>query len=218
MRVRAMIVGCGRAGAELASQLARAGHAVTVIDVTNQAFLNLANDFRGHLVEEEVLNRDVLANAGIAQMDCLATMTNSDALNAVVGHIAATVYRVRHVVTRNYDPRWLPLHEAFGLTAVSSVRWNAERAIQLLVGEHATISQMLGDGVALYEVQISKEWDGKNLGMLTLGLEVAVASLVRRGHGTIPSSGTRLAEGDRLLVSASIETHNQLLARMRAGA
>ena len=216
--MRAMIVGCGRAGAELANQLARAGHAVTVIDVTDKAFLNLASDFRGHLVEGEVLNRDVLLNAGIEQADCVATMTNSDALNAVVAHIAATVFHVPKVVTRNYDPRWMPLHEAFGLTAVSSVRWNAERSVELLVGQPATPSQTLGEGVALYEVQIPKTWAGRAVRELVDGLAVVVASVVRRGHGKVPDLEMALAEADRLMVSATIAAHSQLQARVRAGA
>lgn len=215
--MRAMIVGCGRAGAELANQLARAGHAVTVIDVTNQAFLNLDSDFRGHLVEGEVLNRDVLANAGIAQVDCLATMTNSDALNAVVGHIASTVYHVPHVITRNYDPRFMPLHETFGLTAISSVRWNAERSIELLMGHHESLAQNLGEGVSLYEVLVPKEWTGKRVVEVVNGLPVVVASVVRRGHGYLPDREMTLAEGDRLMVSATIGAHNQLLARLRTG-
>jgi trk system potassium uptake protein TrkA len=197
--------------------LARAGHAVTVIDVTDTAFLNLASDFRGHLVEGEVLNRDVLANAGIARADCLATMTNSDALNAVVGHIAATIYQVPRVVVRNYDPRWMPLHDAFGLTAISSVRWNAERSLQLLVGQDAAPSNTLGEGVALYEVPIPKTWAGRSVGDLVDGLAVIVASLVRRRHGILPNLEMTLAEGDRLMVSASPTAHNQLQARMRAG-
>ena len=216
--MRAMIIGCGRAGAELANQLARAGHGVTVVDVTDKAFLNLASDFRGRLVEGEVLNRDVLVNAGISQMDCLATMTNSDALNAVVGHIGATVYHVPNVVTRNYDPRWLPLHDAFGMTTISSVRWNAERAIEVLLGHRETLSQPLGEGVSLYEEHVPKHWAGKTLGELVEGLGVIVASLVRRGNGSLPKNDMTLAEGDRLMVSATFAAHNQLLARMRTGA
>jgi trk system potassium uptake protein TrkA len=216
--MRAMIVGCGRAGAELANQLARAGHGVTVVDVTDKAFLNLASDFRGRLVEGEVLNRDVLVNAGIRETDCLATMTNSDALNAVVGHIGATVFRVPRVVTRNYDPRWMPLHEAFGLTAISSVRWNAEKAIDVLVGHHDIVSQSLGEGLALYEVPLSKYWIGEPLSELVRGLPLVVASVVRRGHGIVPTPDLIVMEGDRLLVSATVATHQQLSARIRTGA
>src|SRR5690606_3955132 len=76
IRMRAIIVGCGRAGAELANRLARAGHWVTVIDVAAEAFDNLAPDFRGHVIEAEVLNRDVLVNAGIREADSVATLTN----------------------------------------------------------------------------------------------------------------------------------------------
>jgi trk system potassium uptake protein len=217
--MRAMIIGCGRAGAELANRLARTGHAVTVIDVTDTAFLNLASDFRGHLVEAEVLNRDVLANAGIEQVDCVATMTSSDAVNAVVGHIASTVYHVPQVVTRNYDPRWLPLHEAFGLTTVSSVQWNAERFLELFEGCDIVPSHTLGEGVVLYEIPIPDHWVGRTIGNIVAGLPVVVvASVVRRGQGIVPEAEMMLAEGDRLMVSATITAYEQLQARMNTGA
>lgn len=215
--MRAMIVGCGRAGAELANQMARAGHAVTVIDVTNKAFLNLASDFRGRLVEGEVLNRDVLVNAGIGECDCLATMTNSDALNAVVAHIALTVFGVPRVVARNYDPRWMPLHEAFGLMTVNSVQWSAERSMELLVGHHEAYAQTLGEGLSLHEAQVPKHWAGKAVGELCTGCAVVVASVVRRGKGILPTPDLLLAEGDRLMVSATIAAFDQFLARLQAG-
>src|SRR5512134_2151768 len=98
-----IIVGCGRAGAELANRLSAAGHLVTVIDVRETAFDNLAPEFRGHVIEGEVLSRNVLVNAGVSQTDAFAVLTNSDALNAVVGHIARTIYHVPNVVVRNYD-------------------------------------------------------------------------------------------------------------------
>jgi len=42
------------------------------------------------------------------------------------------VYHVPNVVVRNYDPRWQPLHEAFGLQVVSSASWGAQRMEELL--------------------------------------------------------------------------------------
>lgn len=216
--MRAMIVGCGRAGAELANRLARAGHGVTVIDVTDVAFLNLASDFRGYLVAGEVLNQEVLVNAGIDQVDYFATMTNSDALNAVVGHIAATIFHVPQVVTRNYDPRWKPLHESFGLTTVSSVQWNAERFIELFDKCGNVPAHTLGEGAALYEVPLPDSWVGKTVGQVVAGLSVVVASVVRRGQGIVPTQEMTLTEGDRLMVSASIAAYEQLQARMRTGA
>ena len=84
----------------------------------------------------------MLHRAGIEQADGLAAVTSSDSVNAVVGHVARTVYRVPNVVTRNYDPRWRPLHEAFGLQMVSSATWGAQRLEELLEhGESAPSSR-----------------------------------------------------------------------------
>ena len=122
-----IVVGCGRLGAELAHRLFQRGHHVTVIDQVDAAFDNLHPLFRGRTVEGEVLNQDVLRRAGIEHADGFAAVTNSDTLNAVVAHVARTVYHVPHVVARNFNPRWRPVHEAFGLQSVSSTTWGAQR-------------------------------------------------------------------------------------------
>jgi len=66
------------------------------------------------MVEGDVLNQDVLRRAGIKQADALAAVTNNDSLNAVVAHMARTVYGMTNIVVRNYDPRRRPLHETLG--------------------------------------------------------------------------------------------------------
>jgi nucleoside-diphosphate-sugar epimerase len=43
--MRAFIVGCGRVGAGIAERLARAGHDVTVIDISTEAFARLEPGF-----------------------------------------------------------------------------------------------------------------------------------------------------------------------------
>ena len=118
-----VIVGCGRVGSELASGLSRKGHQVTIIDQVGSSFEHLPPDYHGRTIEAEVLSEDVLKNAGIEQAGGLAAVTNSDPVNAVVG--------------RNYDPRWQPLFEAFGLESVSSTAWGAQRIEELLQREGA---------------------------------------------------------------------------------
>ena len=65
------------------------------------------------MVEGEMMSRDVLFRAGIENADALAAVTNDDALNAVVAHVAQTIYNIKHVIVRNYDPDFRPLLEAF---------------------------------------------------------------------------------------------------------
>ena len=127
-----IIVGCGRMGSTLAWHLHQAGHAVTVVDSSGPSFRNLHPEFRGRTVEGEVLAEDTLRRAGIEQAGGLAAVTNSDSVNAVVAYVARTAFRVPKVVVRNYAPRWLALHEAFGHEVVSSTGWGATRVEELL--------------------------------------------------------------------------------------
>lgn len=217
--MRAILVGCGRAGAELASRLARAGHSVTVIDVDASAFDNLPADFRGHVIQAEALNQDVLVHAGIEQADCVATLTNSDALNAVIGHIAAAIYSVPRVVVRNYHPRWAPLHAAFELGSVNSVQWNAERFEELLLNPSLPAVHALGNqGIAIYELVVPPAWAGHRLEELTQDAEVVVAGVTRAGEGMLPSPGWRLEAGDRVALSTNAGGATRLRARLEQGA
>lgn len=127
-----IIVGCGRMGSTLAWRLHQAGHAVTVVDSNGPSFRNLHPDFRGRTVEGEVLAEETLRRAAIEQAQGLAAVTNSDSVNAVVAHVARRVFGVAKVVVRNYDPRWLALHQTFGHEVVSSTGWGASRVEELL--------------------------------------------------------------------------------------
>ena len=127
-----LVVGCNRLGSSLAYYLSNLGHQVTVIDQSASSFDNLPADFHGRVVEGDILTRDVLHRAEIDSAEALVAVTNSDTLNAVVAHMAEIVYNIPNVVVRNYDPRWQPFQDAFGLQIVSSVSWGIHRITDLL--------------------------------------------------------------------------------------
>src|SRR5262245_11094928 len=127
-----IVVGCGRIGSNLASHLFKRGHQVVLVDSEPQAFSKLPPDFKGRMVEGEALSQDVLHRAGIEQAEGVAAVTDSDAVNAVVGHIARSVYQIQYVVIRNNDPAWRPFQEAFGVQIVSSGGWGVRRIEELL--------------------------------------------------------------------------------------
>jgi trk system potassium uptake protein TrkA len=199
-----VVVGCGRLGAELATHLSRRGHDVTVIDQVAAAFDNLSPDFRGRTVEGEVLNQDVLHRAGIDHAEGLAAVTNSDALNAVVAHVARTVYQVPQVVARNYNPRWRPLHEAFALQVVSSTTWGAQRIEELLCSPGMQPVWASADGaLELYEVVIPAAYQGRTLQeMVPAGTALALG-LTRAGQTMPLSHDTLLQGGDVVYLSAT---------------
>lgn len=199
-----IVVGCGRVGAELSFRLYGRGHQVAVIDQVGTSFQNLSPDYRGRTVEGEVLSEDVLRQTGIEQADGLAAVTNSDPVNAVVAHVARTIYHVPNVVVRNYSPRWRPLHEVFGLQTVSSTAWGAERIEELLYSPQGRSVFSAGNGeVEVYELLVPEGWIGRALGELSAGAECVVVAHTRAGKASLPGAGLRLDAGDVIHVSAT---------------
>ncbi len=212
-----IVVGCGRVGAALADHLSRAGYAVTVVDQAAEAFRNLPPDFVGRMVQGDALARDALRRAGIEKADALAAVTNSDSVNAVVGHVARTEYHLARVVVRNYDPAWRGVHEAFGLQVVSSASWGAQRIEELLSDASLRVVFSAGNAeVEIYELQVPAAWQGRCLQELLPAENCQLAALARAGRAMLPGADLPLEGGDVLYVSATAEGIAALRQRMAA--
>jgi trk system potassium uptake protein TrkA len=209
-----VVVGCGRLGAELSDRVFRQGHKVTVIDRTAEAFGKLAADFRGRMLEGDVMARDVLDRARLNEADALAAVTSSDAVNAVIGHVAREVFHVGRVAVRNYDPRRRPLQETFAFQVVSSSLWGAARFESVLTAPALKPLLAAGNGeVSVYEVEVPAAWDGRPLAEFVAGVPAVVAALTRGSEATLPDGDTVLREGDRLLLSAGLAAAGDLAQR-----
>lgn len=210
-----IVVGCGRVGAELAHRLYRCGHQVAVVDQVGTAFDNLPLDFRGRTVQGEVMRQDVLRRAGIEQAQGLAAVTNSDSINAVIAHVAHSLYGVPNVVVRNYDPNWRPLHESFGLQVVSSASWGAQRIEEMLYhGEIHTVFSAGNGEVEIYEMVVPECWHGHSLQEMLSTSEALPVAITRAGHATLPSMDSCLEEGDVVHLSATLEGIQALKVRI----
>jgi len=210
-----IVVGCGRVGAELAMMLDRRDHEVTVIDYVGSSFSHLDPAWRGRTIEAEAMAEGVLERAGIAHAQGLASVTNSDAVNAVVAHVARTVYHVPNVVSRNYDPRWRTLHEAMGLQMVSSTAWGAQRVEELLESWRMRPVLSAGNGeVEVYELAVPESWHGRTLAELMSGVACAAVSLTRGGRAALPATDARLETGDVLQLGANLDGATTLRTRL----
>lgn len=213
-----IVVGCGRMGSDLTARLSRRGHAVTVVDFVGSSFQHLDPAYRGRTIEAESLGEGVLKRAGIEHADALAAVTNSDAVNAVVAHVARIVFKVPNVVARNYDPRWRPLHEALGLQSVSSTVWGAQRFEEMLETPSLRSVFSAGNGeVEVYELVIPERWSGRPVSELVAGLECSLVALSEGGRAAIPTPGSTLTIGAILHVGATFEGAAALRRRLDGG-
>jgi len=213
-----IVIGCGRVGAELSFRLFNNGHQVVVVDNSRDSFNRLHPDFRGRIVEGEMLSADTLIRAGVEKTDGVAVVTNSDTVNAAVGHAVRTHFpQVKQIVVRNYDSAMREMQEAFGLQLVSSTAWGAERVQELLIDPSFRAVFSAGNGeVEMYEMYITPIWDGQTISSLLEGCkDMVCAALTRAGRAELPSPDTKLKTGDVLTVSATLEGVKALHARIQ---
>lgn len=125
-------MGCGRVGARLASQLSRAGHEVTVLDLNPRAFRRLDPDFTGTTLVGNGMDVDVLRQAGIERADAFAAVTQGDNRNVMSSQIAKHIFGVPKVATRIYDPLRQETFELLGIEAISPTVIGAEKFLEIL--------------------------------------------------------------------------------------
>ena len=204
--MKAIIVGCGRIGAELGYRLFKRGHDVSIIDNVPASFNNLPTDFEGRVHEGDALNQDVLIRAGIEHCDVIAAVTNNDALNMVVSHVAKSEFNVTNIIARNYDPHVRELFEVFGIQVVSSTSWGAQRLEELMYHSEARTVFSAGNGeVEVYELTIPKEWNGKTVGQLIPCDDCRPIAITRAGKAFLANTSSVLQSGDLLNVAATFD-------------
>jgi trk system potassium uptake protein len=215
--MKALVVGCGRLGAELAFRLFQRGHDVSVVDIDEKSFSKVPAEFQGRFNEGSGLNKDVLHRAGIENCDSVAAVTNSDTLNAVVGHLAKEIYHVPNVVVRNYDPRYRDILECFDLQVISSLSWGAQRIEELMYYNDVRSVFSAGNGeVEIYEMSIPESCAGVSIEELISTELCMPVAITRAGVAIFPTMKSILQAGDVLHVSATLDGVDDLRNRICA--
>lgn len=116
--MKAVIMGCGRVGARVASLLDHTGNEVTVIDIDSRAFQRLPSTFGGDTIIGTGIDEDVLRRAGIEDADAFIAVSNGDNRNIMAAQVARLIFNVPEVVCRIYDPVREDTYRRLGLTTV----------------------------------------------------------------------------------------------------
>ncbi len=209
--MKVIIVGCGRMGSELATQLSYDDHDVTVVDVDPSAFYRLGSTFKGKTVEGVGFDRNVLIRAGVERADALAAATAGDNRNIVIARVARNVFRVPKVVARLYDPRRAEIYQRLGLQTISSTAWGVNRFIQLLAHPDLHVASTLGNGeVEVVEFEVPAHWVSRSVNNVNVPGEIHVTAVSRKGKTFIPTLGTVFQDGDRAATTVLATSRGRL--------
>jgi Trk K+ transport system NAD-binding subunit len=199
--MRAIVVGGGRVGRELAERLESRGEEVVVVEKDQRVIEELRR--AGLTVHNgDGTERKVLEKAGIEKAKIVAMATRDDDVNLLVGQLASNTYDVETVVARVNEPSNLAAFEDIDIEAIStsmSVAWSMDNVI-----ERPGISQWMreldrdGD---VQEVEVtSQEHAGKTVAELTDELPEGchLALISRDGTNRLPHPDDRIEMGDHL--------------------
>jgi trk system potassium uptake protein len=116
--VRAIVIGCGRVGSQVAKNLDGRGWDVVAIDESEEVLNRLGETWRGGFLVGHGLDIDLLREAGIEDADAVVIATNGDNTNLVVGQLAQRRFQVPCVIVRILDPARAELYSRLGLEII----------------------------------------------------------------------------------------------------
>ncbi len=198
-----IVVGCGRVGARLATQLQPVqgasgdDHTVAVLDRDEAAFTRLPDTFAGSRVVGIGFDRDRLREAGVDRADAVVAVTGGDNSNITTARVARDEFGVERVVARIYDPRRAEIYERLGIPTVATVRWTVDRVLRHVLTE--TPEPDWTDPTAtveLVERPVPARWAARRVGELEDATHSRAVALSRNGTTIIADSSALLQDGD----------------------
>lgn len=130
-RKTVIIAGCNRFGASLAGEVSEHGNNVIVVEKDGGAFRKLPANFSGFQIVGNVLDPDVLEEAGIWKASVVVAATNDDNVNCMLAQMARRIYDVEEVFVRLNDTDKEHLIGGLNIRAIYPARLSVEKFWEL---------------------------------------------------------------------------------------
>jgi trk system potassium uptake protein TrkA len=118
MKMKIVIVGCGRVGSTLAQNLDEDGHDVIIFDVRTAAFDRLPETFKGAAIRGDGTDEEVLRRAGVKGADIFLSLTEGDNRNVMAAQVATENLGIPRVIAKINDPVRAAAYAELGVVTV----------------------------------------------------------------------------------------------------
>jgi trk system potassium uptake protein TrkA len=200
-----IIVGGGKTGSQLASQLLAGGHQVKLIEDRPVVLARL----REELPDDVVVSGDgsspsVLEGAGIERAQVLAAVTGEDEDNLVVTTLARFEFGVPRVIARVNNPKntWLFTADMGVDVALCQSDILAKLiAEEMSIGDMMTLLKLRKGEFSIVEEKVAPRAIvvGKKLRDIELPPQCVFAAVIRKGQLIVPNGNTELAPVDEII-------------------
>jgi len=202
--MKVVIVGAGKVGTFIASDLQSNGHEVTVMELDFNLAQRLNSEVDYKVQYGDACEVNNLQKAGVAEADVMVAATGDDKDNLVVSLLAKTEFAVPRVVARVNHPKnhWL-FNESWGVDVSVSTPQLLTGVVEeaVTVGSLVRLLQLEHGETNLVEVTLAEDSPAANKSIAELALprDASFVAVVRKGHVVVPRGDTVLYPGDEVL-------------------
>lgn len=213
MKKQFVILGCGRFGSSVATELMKLGAEVMVVDQSEEIIQNIS-DAVTYAVQADATDENSLRALGIRNFDVAIVTIGSDIQASILVTLMIKELGVRHVIAKAQNSLHAKVLGRVGADRVVFPEMEmGVRIAKNLVTNNVLDFMELADDYTIMEIRVFDEWVGKTLMELDMRKKYAVNVIaVRRGEEidiTIGADDTFEAE-DTLIVIGHIEDLKKL--------
>lgn len=206
--MRVVIVGAGAIGRELAENLIRrGGNEVVLIDADEKRAEQLASELDALVLHGDGTNPELLKKARLSEADALIATTGSDAINTVIAMLGHRM-GVQDIIVKLNDVGLRAACREIGVKKIIAPKISAAAEIfaSLYGFDRLDFSLAVRGGLQLAEVEVGPTAAGRRLEELDFPQDTLVVAVLRGERARVPRGGTKLEEGDVLLLLAEGES------------
>ena len=209
-----IIAGGGSVGYYLARTLVKTQHEVLLLERDRSAHRRLAEELGEVVMQGDACEVRIMEEAGGARADAVVAVTGDDEDNLVICQMAKMKFNVPRTIARVNNPRNEVLFNRLGIDAtVSSTKiiFNLiEQEIE--TGEVIPLAALKRGNIEIVEIEIGPKSPvlNRQVSELQLPLDALVISIIRGGHGMLPTVETKFEDGDSVLALVDADREHEL--------
>ena len=198
-----IVIGLGRFGQTLATQLCLLGAEVLAMDVRNDLVQQVADDVT-HAVVGDAQDKEVLRALGAKDFDCAIIAIGSDLAASVLTAMNLKELEVPYIICKAHDETHRRVLEKLGADRVVIPEYEFAGRLARSLASHNVLDYIeLSNEYGILEVPAPKSWIGKTLKELNVRAKLGVNIIaVESGKVTnvSPSADYQVREGDIMAV------------------
>lgn len=198
-----LVIGLGRFGASLATQLCSLGAEVLAMDVRSDLVQQVANDVT-HAVVGDAKDKEVLRALGARNFDCAILAIGDDLAASVLITMNLKELEVPYIVCKAHDETHRKVLEKLGVDRVVIPEQEIAQRLGRSLHRHNVLDYIeLSGDYGILEIPAPKSWLGKTLRELNVRARLGVNIIAVENGGKTnvsPAADYRICQGDVMAV------------------